>query len=127
MESDIWVEVLFWVICFILYIPHALILYACFNSKEETMKEEKNDTASQYATLVLNNHINDVVKFQECMLQGVLETRAGWDDENEFLTMKRFNEDILAVLKMVQSTSEEEPEDDKVEYLPMGFRTDDIN
>lgn len=91
------------------------------------MKEEKKDTASQYATLVLNNHIDDVVKFQECMLQGVLETRDGWDDENEFLTMKRFNEDILAVLKMVQSTSEEEPEDDKVEYMPLGFRTDDIN
>lgn len=91
------------------------------------MTKKKNDTASQYTTLVLNNHINDVVKFQECMLQGVLETRDGWDDENEFLTMKRFNEDILAVLKMVQSTSEEEPEDDKVEYLPLGFRTDDIN
>lgn len=123
----IWVDILAW--GFLLMGISAWILVFIKDLKEkERMTKKKNDAANQYATLVLNNHIDDVVKFQECMLNGVLETRDGWNNEEEFMTMKRFNEDILTVLKSVQSSSEEVDDgDDNIEYMPLGFRTDDVN
>lgn len=125
MESGIWVDILalsFPLVGFVIWVSYFINEL----KEKKTMKEEKNDTASQYTTLVLNNHIDDVVKFQECMIKGLLETSSEWEDDMEFMVMKRFHEDILTVLKSVQSTSEID-DSEEIEYMPLGFRTDDIN
>lgn len=89
-------------------------------------KKRNNKTSGRYSTLILNNPIDDVVKFQECMIKSLLETSEEWDNNNDFQEIVRFQEDILAVLKLVRCKSDD-ISNEIVEYTPLGLRTDDIN
>lgn len=89
-------------------------------------KKKNNKTSGRYSTLILNNPIDDVVKFQECMIKSLLETSEEWDNNNDFQEIVRFQEDILAVLKLVCCKSDD-ISNEIIEYTPLGLRTDDIN